>query len=138
MTQQTGQPDINVTIQAWADIVVNILRENIVKMGIHRGSLFDSIRHAGSDPQKIEFIFLLYGIYVDAGVGKGMKGGFQGWSEPDLFGELKMGGRQRKQWFSKSFYWQVIKLKDILSEKYGLMYIQTIKESVRGVKVDFE
>lgn len=116
--QQPGTIDINLTLKAWADIVIEKLRMNIEEIPvIDEGNLHDSLLqtllvNAGQDIDKIEFSFKLYGIYVDMGVGKETKKGSSG----DL-GFHK--NREEKEWFSKKYYGQIMKLKELLIDKYS-------------------
>lgn len=116
--QQTGTVDINQTISAWADIVLEKWHNKLTELKVYdQGYLYDSLlydllRNAGEDIQKIEFSFKLYGIYVDMGVGREIHKGNSG----DL-GFTP--ARQPKEWFSKKFYGQVMKLKELLIDRYG-------------------
>ena len=115
---QTGTVDINETLAAWADIVIKIWHEKIVELKIYdKGALNESLLHdmlvgAGNDIQKIEFSFKLYGIFVDMGVGREISKGNSG----DL-GFTPT--RKPREWFSKKYYGQVMKLREILMEKYS-------------------
>lgn len=121
-----GTIDINLTLKAWADIVISKLKNNIDELDVRDlGNLDNSILHtllvnAGTDIDKIEFSFKLYGIYVDMGVGKELSrgnsgdlefAGEDGWTRPTK--------RKPKEWFSRKYYGQVMKLREILIEKYS-------------------
>lgn len=116
---QSGKVDINATVNAWASIVIEKWRAKIVEMQVwETGTLYDSVKlleellsNAGTSPDKIEFSFKLYGLYRDLGVGKGMAG-----NEGDLGYSP---GRERKEWYSNVYFAQVMRLREILQEKYS-------------------
>lgn len=73
-----SERDIDAYNKGWADFMVTILREQIDKLKItDTGSLYQSIRELTSTGEvtTIEHRFLLYGIYVAAGVGNGFRHG---------------------------------------------------------------
>ncbi len=115
---QNGQVDINATLGAWASIVIQKFHAKITELKIYdKGNLDHSLMqellvNAGVDIDKIEFSFKLYGIFVDMGVGKEISkrnSGDLGYTPT----------RQPKEWFSKKYYGQVMKLREILIEKYS-------------------
>lgn len=113
-----GTIDINDTIAAWADIVIEKWHAKITELKVYdKGNLDHSLMqellvNAGSDIDKVEFSFKLYGQFVDMGVGKEMSKGNSG----DLgFTPI----RQAKPWFSKKYYGQVMRLREILMEQYS-------------------
>lgn len=116
--QPNGTVDINATIAAWADIVIQKFHAKITELKVYdKGNLDHSLMqellvNAGPDIDKIEFTFKLYGIFVDMGVGKEISKGNSG----DL-GFTPT--RQPKEWFSKKYYGQVMKLREILMEQYS-------------------
>lgn len=116
--QPNGSSDINLTLIAWADIVLEKWHFNIADLDIiDKGYLDNSLIHnllinAGQDIDRIDFSFKLYGIFVDMGVGGEIRKGNSG----DI-GSDKV--REAKEWYSKKFYGQIMKLKQILIEKYS-------------------
>lgn len=108
--QPNGQIDINLTIKAWAEIVLEKWYSNIVEIPrVDLGFLRDSLKYqlfinSGNNIEKIEFSFKLYGIFVDMATGKSGKRNV----DPD------------EEWFSRKYYGQVMRLKEILLEKYSL------------------
>lgn len=121
--QPRGTIDINLTLKAWADIVISKLKNNIDELDVRDlGNLDNSIIHtllvnAGTDIDKIEFSFKMYGIYVDMGVGKEFSRGNSGDTGYDKgFTNPK---RKPKEWFSRKYYGQVMKLREILMDKYS-------------------
>lgn len=109
--------DFQLTLSAWADIVIQIWEDKIEKLNIHESyQLIDSftthvVTNSNGDPEKIEFAFNYYGKFVDMGVG--------GYISID---DLKSGvetTRRAKAWYSKVFFSQVKKLGSILAQKYA-------------------
>ncbi len=131
--QQNGTIDINLTLMAWADIVIEKFKMNIQELDvIDEGYLYESLLqtllvNAGQDIERIDFSFKLYGIYVDMGVGKETQKGNSG----DLGFQKK---RKAKEWFSRKYYGQVMKLREILLDRYSkaIAYslMNTISESL--------
>jgi len=106
-----GNPDISVTIDAWADIVLNIWRNKITDLKLwDTGELYNSLRYelyrnAGGDVEKIEFAYNYYGNFTDRGT-------------------INMKAREWKG--GKLFYAQVMRLKEILGEKYANIAVTEI------------
>lgn len=113
--------NISLTVDAWADIVINEWLKKIEALNIGnttflRESLFFHIHNAtGGDPGRIDFLFEWYGKMVDYGVGKGV-------SLADRDGMIAAGltKRKPKPWFTDTFYKEVAVLRHLLAEKYGL------------------
>lgn len=123
--------DTSETIKAWADIVLKIWQAKLVELKVYdSGALMDSLLYtlltgAGGSIEKIEFSFKLYGIFVDMGVG----------------GEISVGNpgsvetiRKRKEWYSRVFYREVMRLKEILSEKYSEQIASSVVMAMKPVK----
>ena len=118
--QTTGtmdNTDYKLTLQAWADIVIEIWEDKIDKLNINDNhQLLESftnhvITESNGNPKQIEFTFHYYGKFVDMGVGgnismENLKSGYES-------------KRQPKKWYSKVFFSQVKKLGFILAEKYA-------------------
>jgi len=113
---QTGTYSNEETIRAWADIVIKIWRAKIVEMKVwDTGALYSSFLqtltlNAGNNVSKVEFAFNLYGVFQDIGLGREI------WKIKSDGDKTKL---KRREWYSKVFYGEVMKLKDILVEKYG-------------------
>lgn len=112
---QTGQlPEIDVTLLAWADIVINKWKEKVLKFNLVRsGNLLNSLKHefqknSGGSTDKIEFSFVYYGIFHDRGTAF----------------------MEQKEWFNPIYYSQVMRLKEILQEKYQQNIGDAIKASL--------
>lgn len=128
--------NLNITVDAWADIVIDNWLDRITKLNI--GYYFNLeneievsvMQNPGGLPSRVEFTFPYYGKFVDMGVGKGVK-----------LEDVKSGGadyragegghrRRPKKWYSKTFYAEVQKLTRILAEKYGKLGALTIVENI--------
>lgn len=124
--------DRNLTIQAWADIVITIWLNKIDQLKIYSTyQLADSftnhvISHSNGDIAKIEFAFNYYGKFVDMGVGKGVT--IDDVGSPNA-------NRKPRPWYSRTFYAEVKKLATILAEKYArkgaLIIIENIDDNAR-------
>jgi hypothetical protein len=123
--EQTGPLNKADTIGAWADIVIKMWQAKIAEMNVwDTGELYRSLQNslltgAGNDVDKVEFSFKLYGIFVDMGTGKGFGAGNSG----DL-GFTPV--RKEKLWYSKIFYREVMRLKEILAQKYSEEAARTV------------
>ena len=124
MIQQTN---INETLQAWADIVIDNWEQKIHALKIsYSYSLVESfanhvVSESGGDASRIEFAFNYYGKFVDMGVGKGvsLKEVGQGWTK-----------RKPRNWYSRTFFSEVVKLGDIVAKKYAQKGAITIAENI--------
>ena len=130
---QTGITDKEVTVRAWAEIVLNMWRDRLVMLKAwDSGELYHSLENtlfsaAGGDVDKIEFAFKLYGIFVDMGVGREFSQG-----NPGDLGFAP--ARERKRWYSGIFYREVMRLREILIEKYGDDYASQVVLALHPVK----
>ncbi len=106
--------NIGLTVEAWADIVIERWEQKIERLGImSTGALLRSFYHtvqtqANGDPELIIFTFEYYGKFVDMGVGRGV-----------TVEQVESSNRRPKYWYSKVFFSQLEKLKDILAAKYA-------------------
>lgn len=129
--QQNGEFDINNTIAAWADIVIKIWYSKIVELAVwDTGALAKSLlqeltRHSGNSIDKIEFSFLLYGQFVDMGVGRETSKGNSG----DLGFTPS---RKPQPWFAKKFFGQIMKLRELLKKRYSEEISQNIIDTLRA------
>lgn len=107
--------DLGITVDAWAKIVIERWEQKITQLGIRRtGKLLNSFQHyintqAGGNPDKITFAFEYYGKFVDMGVGRGVN-----------MQEVGNSNRRPKPWYSKTFWSQFEKLKDLIVQKYEI------------------
>ncbi|MBC8488859.1 MAG: hypothetical protein H8D45_22785 [Bacteroidetes bacterium] len=118
--------NLNITVEAWADIVIKNWRQKIVEMDIgSTGQLFDSFAHeiisnSGGKPERVEFAFKYYGKFVDMGVGKYIS-----------LGSNIQTKRKSKKWYSPVLYSEVLKLREILGKKYSILGAGVIAENIR-------
>ena len=120
--------DLSLTIEAWADIVMDNWLDKIDKLKIGLSwQLEDSLRNelignAGGIPERVEFTFNYYGKFVDMGVGKGVT--------IDMVKDRSDHRRRPKKWYSATMYAEIIKLREILAKKYGRIAAITIIENI--------
>lgn len=119
--------NLNITVQAWADIVITIWLNKIEQLKIqYTYQLADSfanhvISHANGNVQRIEFAFNYYGKFVDMGVGRGVT--LEEVNNPD-------NRRKPKPWYGRTFYAEVQKLGRLMAEKYAHKGALTIVENI--------
>jgi hypothetical protein len=106
-------------LQAWSEMMVRIWQEKILMLiGPHNtGALYHSlnqelIKQSGGDIAKIRHFFNYYGVYVDAGVGKGFFHGNHG----DIGFTPK---RKPKPWLSPKYFGSIHKLVQKMSDLDG-------------------
>lgn len=115
--QPNGTIDINDTLKAWADIVIEKWQVKIIELGVFdTEALYDSllahcVRESGQNIDRIDFSFKLYGIFVDMGAGRYGEGRFH---------------QKNTNWFSRIFFWQIRRLREILLERYSSMVSDTV------------
>lgn len=130
--------DLRVTLEAWADIVLELWQEKIDRLNIGVSwQLVDSlvqhiISEAGGNISMIEFAFKYYGKFVDMGVGNGVDLGSVGdlQTERRLVGKETGNRRRPKPWYNKTLYAQTQRLVEILAEKYARKGLLAIIENV--------
>ena len=115
----------------WALTVLKIWHEKMDRMHIwHTGAGYDSlmnhvINHANGNLPRIEFFFLKYLIYVDAGVGRNYNRGNSG--RVDKVDSQ----RQRKIWYSRTAYAEYMKVNEYIQKRYGeqagMAFIENVK-----------
>jgi hypothetical protein len=121
--------NLQLTVEAWADIVIDNWLDNLAKLRIGyyfqlESNLHYNIFSGGHNlPSAVEFSFPLYGRFVDMGVGRGVK--LEDVKSTD-------NSRRPKKWYSKTFYSETLKLSQILSQKYARMGTLAIKEQIEG------
>lgn len=122
------QNDQQQYLAAWRDKMVQIWQDRLDLMQVHQtGQLRKSVRTAASHITQTEatmaFQFIQYGIYVDRGVGNGYRPGNGG--DLQFLGKVyrrqhHLGKpREKKPWFSKSWYISVEVLKNHLANIIG-------------------
>lgn len=125
---------LNLTLEAWADIVIRQWRDKINHLNIgHTGALFQSlafhiIQNSGGNPEKIDFMFKIYGRFVDMGVGKEFYIGNPGDVGYNRDGSLPR--RKPKKWYSPVMYGEIKALRDLLAKKYGMWSTGMLVEKI--------
>lgn len=117
------------TAEAWAEILIEKWQDRIRKMGLVDDSdllnSFESevMANAGGDLQRIDLAYLMYGLFQDMGVGKGVK-----------LEDAGTGATSRRpsRWYSSVFYGQVKRLAQILASKYGRIAIINIVQRIEN------
>ena len=113
---------------AWHEKMVQIWQDRIMTMAIHdTAALLNSVRGAGlsftETGSVLSFQFLLYGIYVDMGVGNGYRPGDDGKIhvlDPVYRIEHKLGAkREERPWFSRSWYISTQVMKEYMGKIIG-------------------
>ncbi len=142
------EKDIREWERGWTDMMVTIWRENILRLGIvDTGRLHDTIqgqyRDAGGQIE-IAHEFMLYGIYVARGVGRGYD--IDGKEYRDKQGNLKRIGvnkgdladkknlnKRRRDWFWSKYTRSQFVLTQVESELYGHAYMGTLSNVVQAM-----
>lgn len=106
-------------VKAFNDTMVRIWRERITMLGIiDTGALYRSVMGVGVDADDkftnitLRQKFLLYGLYVDAGVGSNTPIGNPGDIGRD-------NPRKRSLWFSRKYYASMMRLKEFMADNMG-------------------
>ncbi|MDJ1500449.1 hypothetical protein [Xanthocytophaga agilis] len=126
------------TSQAWAEITIKEWIQSLKTKRI--GSSFRLMQSfhnhvstaAGGDLHKIEFAYLLYGMFVDMGVGKGtgIEGVRENATERRLVGRMRGNARKPKKWTGKVLTRETFRLMEIFAKKYGDRAIKTISDNI--------
>ncbi len=117
--------------KGWCDFMIDVWHDRLMQLRINdTGALVRSV--GGSCMQGsqkiIEHKFLLYGIYVAAGVGNGYRHGNSGKDDENglqfLRGEMGKNGKHRKRrdWFAKKYFYSIQRLNEKESQFYGESY----------------
>lgn len=123
--------DIRLTAEAFAKIVIERWEQKIMRLNvIQSGKLLNSFAsfvgtQANGNLNFIQFTFEYYGKFVDMGVGRGVK------KE-----EVEFSNRKPKQWYSKIFFSQVLKLKEIMVEKYQQKGVYSILTNIEAFDME--
>ena len=134
--------------KGWCEFMVDIWHDRLMQLHIHdTGALVRSIRGevVSGEISSITHKFLMYGIYVAAGVGNGYRHGNSGKDDERglqfLRGERGKNGKhhKRRDWFSKKYFYSIHRLNEkegkMLGQAYNGMLIEALdqlfmKESV--------
>lgn len=125
--------------RGWADMMVKIWQEKITRLGIIRtGALYRSLNYnivgQNGRNRQIAHRFLLYGLYVENGTGRGYKRGNggnlyfldRGYRRAHHLGEP----RKKRVWFARRYYASIQKLYDIEARAYSLQYVNKVREGL--------
>lgn len=106
-------------VKAFNRTMIRIWKEQIAKLGvIDTGALYNSVLAISTNADgkytsvTLKQKFLLYGIYVDAGVGSNTPRGNPGDIGRD-------NPRKRRRWFSKKYYASVMNLREFYADNLG-------------------
>lgn len=151
------ESDIRKWERGWAEMMINIWQENILHLGIvDTGTLHDSMSKNitnNSGQITIAHQFMLYGLYVAHGTGRGYSrnnGGDLDFLDPsyravnDLNRPRKKGPawgggytsgnpRTRRNWFSGAYLRSLYVLSNVERALYGHAYMGTMSNVVRGI-----
>ena len=126
-------------MQAWAEKMVEIWRERIIRLGvIDTGQLHEKFSQAvqgntSTDMHVIMHKFMMYGIYQDVGVGRGYTPGnggqlhFMDPSDPDYTNKH----RKPREWFSRAYYASVMVLREQMAYMYGQEFAGLLSNAIR-------
>lgn len=122
---KTIKEKIDEELHQWAYRVANQIKDNFQKMKIgHSGDLLRSIywqvhSAAKGDQQRIDFFYLHYGSFVEAGVGRGVKK----WYVPEMkkleIIESETSSRTAKPFFRSTINFHTRWLAERLADEYG-------------------
>lgn len=150
------EEDIRAWEDGWAEMMITIWRENILKLGIvDTMRLYNDISHVtsrASGATAVTHEFMEYGIFMEAGVGNGYTRGNGGdleildtWyrAEHGLNKPRKRGPktstkdmttgkpRQDRPWFSRKYLRSINVLNSVERDLYGNAYMGTVSNVVR-------
>ena len=140
------EQDIRKWEEGWAEMMVTIWRENILRLGIvDTGRLHDSFSHHVTDTAgqiTIAHEFMLYGIYVARGVGRGYRRGNSGKDDENglqVLGKAyrkahKMGkARKKRDWFSSRYLSSIKVLARVERDLYGEAFMGNLSNVVQAM-----
>jgi hypothetical protein len=141
----TGQiVDIRPTFEAWFEVAIKIQQKKIALLGIkdwgekrarqgYALSLLESLNYSiqgvGDFSAKGELQYNIYGKFVDMGVGGNYYKGNPG--DVPKKGAVQ---RNRKEWHSRIFYAQVMRFREIMTQKYGKGTADYLVATIQAVK----
>ena len=152
-----SEADIRSYEREWAAMMVHIWRENILHLGIVKtkrlyNSLAHSVTNAG-DSITIAHQFMLYGIYIARGVGRGYTHDNPGdlefldksyrkthrLNKPRKRGPAWGGGytsgkpREKRDWFSRKYMRSIHVLTEVELSLYGEAYMGTLSNVLSAI-----
>ena len=113
--------------KGWCNFMIDVWHDRMMQLHIRdTGALIRSVTGivTSGTVKTIEHKFLLYGIYVEAGVGNGYRHGNSGKDDKNGLQFLKGPGphRKRRPWFSKKYFYSVQRLNEKEAQFYGEAY----------------
>lgn len=140
------EQDVRAWERGWTDMMVTIWRENIVRLGIlDTRRLYDSLSGKVTDVGgqiTIAHEFMLYGIYVAHGVGRGYRRGNSGKDDENGLKFLdqayrkvhRLGkARTRRDWFASRYVRDIRVLNLVERDLYGEAYMGTYSNAVTAM-----
>jgi len=140
------EDDVRKWEEGWAEMMVTIWRENILRLGIFdTGKLYDSFSHSihnTSGQITIAHEFMQYGIYVARGVGRGYRRGNSGKDDENglrFLGKAyrkahKMGQpRKKRDWFSRRYLSSIKVLARVERDLYGEAFMGNLSNVVQAM-----
>lgn len=140
------EKDIRAWERGWADMMVKIWKENIMRLAIvDTGRLLSSIQYQKTDTEgqiTIAHQFMLYGIFVARGVGNGYRRGNSGKDDENglqFLGkryrkEHKMGKpRKKREWFLPRYLTSIEVLSEVERGLYGEAYMGTLSNVIEAM-----
>lgn len=111
------------------DLGTTMAKKNIGKTYALLRSRRFRVLFTGSTPSSVMFDFLMYGKFVDMGVGRGQKlGDVKG--NQTIYRETGIKGRKAKKWFSKVLFPEANTLAKLLSEQFQIEAGNMINENI--------
>ena len=123
-------------LEAFLDIAIESFQESLDKKKVLGNDiLYNSFKKAlfytGGNISKAQLTFLAYGRMVDMGVGKGVTWSTQKYARSYWAKRTKdRPARKRKPWYSKTKSHQVIRLREILAEQYGIGLLAEVENAI--------
>lgn len=151
------EQDIRKWEDGWADMMVSIWRENILRLGIvDTRRLHDRMSYRVTETEgqvTIAHEFMLYGLYVARGVGQGFERGnpgdlpimdktyrkMHGLDKPRKRGPQWGGGytsgkpRKKRDWFAEKYMRSIRVLTEVERSLYGNAYMGTLSNVVQAI-----
>ncbi len=127
--------------EQWLAIFEEKLKKAIAKREIGvTGTLAASfiktiIYRSNGDPDRLQISFLMYGRFVDMGVGRGSRIGERHQQNLEKRAGLRAIARYPKKWYSKTVPRQVAVFNNILKDMYGVQMIHSFESSIDNLQV---
>ena len=144
MAEETNAPDLTAKMDAFWDEVAKYTAEHLQEaLETYRGpkwtdtlmkSILTELVKSGGSVQQMLTRFRQYGRFVDMGVGRGVPigaagtGAFSAARTDD--GKLKRYRRRKKPWYSKTYFHEVQKIKELYAREFGNTIPVAIQEEL--------